>query len=78
LGQARDGSNQNRAQYKAHNADTGKDKALLSGQAFAFGIVEKLGELLVYFDYRQKPGEACAQAPEQPMIAIAHALYGSR
>jgi hypothetical protein len=68
LGQARDGGDQDRAEHKAHNAHRGKDKTLPAGQAFAFGIVEEVGEFLVDFDHWQEPGEAGAEAPNGPML----------
>src|ERR1019366_4108802 len=75
LGQARDGGEQDRAEYKAHHADHRKDKTLPAGQAFALGIVEEIGELLVDLDHRQEPGEAGAEAPDKPVMVIAHPFH---
>ena len=52
-----------------------KDKTLPAGQSFAFGIVEERGEFLVNLDHRQQPREAGAEAPDKPVLAIAHPFH---
>jgi len=75
LGQAGDGGDQDRAEYKAHDGHGGKDKTLPAGQAFAFGIVEERGEFLVDLDHWQEPGEAGAEAPDKSMFLVTHPFH---
>jgi len=69
LGQAGDGGDQDRAEHEAHDGHRAKDKTLPAGQAFAFGIIEELGEFLVDLDHWQEPGEAGAEAPDESMFS---------
>jgi hypothetical protein len=65
LGQAGDGGEQDQAEYPADDAQRGKEKTLPASEAVVLGFVEEISEIFVELNW-QKPGEAGAEAPENP------------
>jgi hypothetical protein len=67
MGQARDGGDEDRAEYKAHDTKGGEQDALQPIEPLASGIVEELSKFLVDLNHRQQPRQAGTEAPEQSL-----------
>jgi hypothetical protein len=64
MGQAGDGGEQNQAESPTHDTKAGEQDTLPPIEVRARGIIEEVGEFLVYLDPWQEAGKTGAKAPK--------------